>query len=84
MFFPIIKIISHIGIVAMLAVGGGIIAHETHILHFLDSTVKSLGSFSTLVSIIIEIIFGIIIGYITVKLMPFLLNIFNILKKIKS
>lgn len=77
----VIKIISIIGTIAMLAVGGGIISHETHILHFLDDIINSLGNFSSLSSFLLEITFGLIVGYITVKVMPIITNLF---KKIKN
>ncbi len=73
----IIKFISIVGTIAMLAVGGGIVAHETHALSFLDSNIKALGSFSGITSFISEIIFGIIIGFVTVKIMPLLLILKN-------
>ncbi len=77
----VIKSISVIGTVAMLAVGGGIVAHETHALAFLDSSIETLGSFSGIVSFSIEILFGIIIGYLTVKIVPLLTTFFKIFKK---
>lgn len=77
----VIKVISAIGTIAMLAVGGGIVAHETHALHFLDNTIESLGGISWLVSFIVEILFGMIIGFIAVKVVPFLTPIFNKFKK---
>jgi len=72
----IIKTISIIGTVAMLAVGGGIISHETHALSFLEKIFNS-----SLINFIIEIIFGLIIGYLSVKILPFF---GNILKKLKT
>lgn len=77
----VIKIISIVGTIAMLAVGGGIVAHETHALHFLDQTIESLGSISWLASFIIEILFGMIIGFIAVKIVPFLTPLFKKFKK---
>ena len=77
----VIKLISIIGTIAMLAVGGGIIAHETHALQFLDQFIKNLGNLSWLASFIIEIIFGLIIGFFAVKIMPFITTIFKKLKK---
>jgi predicted DNA repair protein MutK len=73
----IIKIIGVVGTVAMLAVGGGIIVHETHMLHAFDETIKSipLGGF------LCDIIIGGIVGFITVKVVP----VFSkLLKKNKS
>lgn len=69
----IIKTIGILGTVAMLAVGGGIIAHETHILASFDETLKAipLGGFFS------EIILGGIVGFIVVKLVP----IFSIFTK---
>lgn len=73
----IIKIIAVIGTIAMLAVGGGIISHETHILQFFDNIISSFGSFSGFLTFIIEIIFGLIIGYIAVKVLPIIIKIFE-------
>jgi predicted DNA repair protein MutK len=73
----IIKGIGILGTIAMLAVGGGIIAHETHILHSFDETLKSivLGSF------IVEIILGGIVGFLAVKIVPIFMPIINKFKK---
>ncbi len=60
----LIKAIGIIGTIAMLAVGGGIIAHETHLLHSIEDILKSI-PFS---SFILEILLGLIIGYISVKI----------------
>ena len=53
----IIKVIGVVGTIAMLAVGGGIIVHETHMLHSFDNIIKSIpmGGFLS------EIIIGTII-----------------------
>lgn len=59
----VIKTISIIGTIAMLAVGGGIVAHETHVLHF-------LGEINGFISFLIEIIFGLILGFLVVKILP--------------
>ena len=69
----IIKIIGVVGTIAMLAVGGGIIVHETHILHSFDETIKAipLGGFFT------EVIIGGIVGYITVKVVPIFSKLFK-------
>ncbi|MCT7581298.1 DUF808 domain-containing protein [Aliarcobacter butzleri] len=72
----IIKVIGVLGTIAMLAVGGGIIAHETHILSSFSETLKAvpLGGFFS------EILLGAIIGYIVVLVVP----IFSkIAKKVK-
>ena len=73
----IIKTIGVVGTVAMLAVGGGIIVHETHMLHAFDETLKviPLGGFLS------EILIGAIIGYITVKVVPI---VEPVLKKFKK
>jgi predicted DNA repair protein MutK len=75
----VIKSISIIGTVAMLAVGGGIIAHETHLLSFLDDSIALFGDYSYLASFASEILFGIVIGYIAVKTEPI---VSKIIKKI--
>ncbi|MCT7562986.1 DUF808 domain-containing protein [Aliarcobacter butzleri] len=62
----IIKVIGVLGTIAMLAVGGGIIAHETHILNSFSETLKAvpLGGFFS------EILLGAIVGYIVVLVVP--------------
>ena len=69
----IIKVIGIVGTIAMLAVGGGIIVHETHMLHSFDETIKAipLGGFFS------EIIIGTIVGYITVKVVPVFSKLFK-------
>jgi len=69
----IIKIIGIVGTIAMLAVGGGIILHETHILHSFDETIKAIpmGGFLS------EIIIGGIVGFITVKIVPIFSKLFK-------
>ena len=61
----------------MLAVGGGIIAHETHILQSLENITKTipLGGFFS------EIILGAIVGYIVVLIAPIFLKITKVFKK---
>lgn len=73
----IIKTIGIVGTVAMLAVGGGIIVHETHMLHAFDETIKSipLGGFLS------ETLIGAIIGYLTIKVLPIFEAIANNFKK---
>lgn len=63
----IIKAIGFIGTIAMLAVGGGIISHETHILSIFSNTIKliPLGGF------ISDIILGMIIGYVTLIIVQY-------------
>lgn len=69
----IIKSISVIGTVAMLAVGGGIVAHQTGALHGIEHFIEHhLSSMGFLVVFMVEIIFGFIVGYITVRAMPIL------------
>ena len=70
---PIIKSISVIGTVAMLAVGGGIVAHQTGALHSIEHFIEHhLTSVSFLIVFIVEIIFGFVVGYISVRAMPIL------------
>lgn len=68
----LIKVISIVGTVAMLAVGGGIVAHETHALVFLDESIKSFASFSGILEFLSQVIFGIFIGFIAVKIYGFI------------
>ncbi len=73
----IIKIIGIVGTIAMLAVGGGIIVHETHILYSFNETIKNvpMGSFLS------EIIIGAIAGFITIKILSILDPILNKIRK---
>jgi predicted DNA repair protein MutK len=67
---PLIKSISAIGTIAMLAVGGGIIDHQTGTLHGIDNMVEQhLENISFLVLFLIEVIFGFIVGYAAVRIM---------------
>lgn len=77
----IIKTISIVGTIAMLAVGGGIIAHETHILSFLDSYLKTIAYIGGFLIFLSEVILGAIVGLLVVKLLPFFTKFF---KKSKS
>ena len=72
----IIRAIGILGTVAMLAVGGGIITHETGILSSYESMIKviPLGGF------VADIILGVIIGFITFVIVQF---ITKIVKKVK-
>ena len=69
----IIKVIGVLGTIAMLAVGGGIIAHETHILSSFSETLKAvpLGGFFS------EILLGAIVGYIVVLVVPIFSKLFK-------
>ena len=73
----IIKAISYLGTIAMLAVGGGIISHETHILSSFDSLLKAipLGVFLS------NIILGAVIGSIVILLAPIFSKLIKVLKK---
>jgi uncharacterized protein len=73
----IIKTIGILGTIAMLAVGGGIIAHETHILKSFEEVLSNI----PLGLIVAEIIMGGIIGLITVKVILFSMPILNKFKK---
>lgn len=76
----IIKTIGIVGTIAMLAVGGGIIVHETHIFHSFDDVLKSI----PMAELFTQIVFGGIVGYITVKIVPILVPIFEKFKKSNS
>jgi hypothetical protein len=58
----------------MLAVGGGIIAHETHILSFLDSYLKTIEYIGGFLIFLSEILLGAIVGFLVVKLLPFFMK----------
>ncbi|RXJ87229.1 DUF808 family protein [Arcobacter sp. CECT 8985] len=76
----VIKTISIIGTVAMLAVGGGIIAHQLHLLNFLHE-IEKIKYLGITVIFLTEIILGLIVGYIIIKIEPLFINLF---KKNKS
>ena len=80
----LIKIISVVGTVAMLAVGGGIVAHETHALSSLEAFISNLGAISGFVEFLSQVLFGIIVGYIAVKLQPIVSKVYVKVKKSKS
>ncbi|PRM90342.1 hypothetical protein CJ671_02745 [Aliarcobacter cryaerophilus] len=73
----IIKTIGVLGTIAMLAVGGGIIAHETHVLSSFNEILKAipLGGFFS------EIILGAIVGYLVVLIVPIFSKITKVFKK---
>lgn len=82
---PIIKSISVIGTVAMLGVGGSIVAHQTGALHVVEEWIEHiLGAFSWLGTFGVQILFGFIIGYITVRIMPILVWIRRTIKYSKA
>lgn len=82
---PIIKSISVIGTVAMLGVGGSIVAHQTGALHVVEEWLEHiLGAFSWLGAFGVQILFGFIIGYITVRIMPILVWIRRTIKYSKA
>jgi hypothetical protein len=79
----LIKSISVIGTVAMLAVGGGIIAHQTGLLHGIEEIVHHyISTMSWLVMFAVEIVFGMVIGYATVKLIWIAIFVKSKFKKI--
>ncbi len=67
----LVKAISIIGTIAMLVVGGGIVAHQIGLTHTLEHFLAHFGGFEFLLTIILEALFGLILGYIVVALMPF-------------
>jgi len=73
----VIKTIGIVGTIAMLAVGGGIIVHETHMLYAFENTLKAipLGGFVS------EILIGAIIGFIAVKMVLLFEPLVNRFKK---
>ncbi|MDG6882423.1 Inner membrane protein yedI [Phocoenobacter uteri] len=60
----LIKGIGIIGTIAMLAVGGGIISHQTHLFYSFVHTIENV-PFATM---LLDIILALIVGYIAVKL----------------
>jgi predicted DNA repair protein MutK len=67
----LIQIISIIGTVAMLLVGGGIINHETHLLHKAHAWISAI----PLASLVADIMVGIVAGAAVVLLKPLVQNI---------
>ncbi len=66
----LIKWIGIIGTIAMLAVGGGIISHETHLFHLFSHIIENI-PFAVLG---LDIILALIVGYVTVKIVGFIKN----------
>ncbi len=77
----ILVVIGIIGTIAMLAVGGGIIEHQLGLFHSLDDYLhEHIGEWGTLIILVLRMIFGMFVGLVVIKLMPFIEPIF---KKIK-
>ena len=77
----VIKTISVIGTVAMLAVGGGIIAHQTGLLHSFEEILHNIPKVGWLAILLSEVILGGIVGFLAVKTMPLAEGIINKFKK---
>ena len=77
----IIKTISIVGTIAMLAVGGGIIAHQTGILHSFEEMLHSIPSIEWIAVFLSEIILGGIVGFVAIKVLPLFEGIISKFKK---
>lgn len=78
----LIKSISVIGTIAMLAVGGGIVAHQIGLLHSIEEIVHHyISTMSWFVVFVVEIIFGMIIGYAVIKLVSIAIFVKSKFKK---
>jgi predicted DNA repair protein MutK len=74
----ILVAIGIIGTVAMLAVGGGIIEHQLGLLHSLDDYLhEHIGGWGNLIIFILQMFFGMLVGIIVIKVMPFLQTSFD-------
>ncbi len=77
----ILAAIGIIGTIAMLAVGGGIIEHQLGLLHSLDDYLhEHIGGWGALIVLILQMLFGMLVGIIVIKMMPFLETSFNKIK----
>lgn len=77
----ILVAIGIIGTIAMLAVGGGIIEHQLGLFHFFDEYLhEHIGGWGTLIILLLQILLGMLIGVIIIKMMPFLEASFNKIK----
>lgn len=63
----LIKWIGIIGTIAMLAVGGEIISHQTHLFHSFSHFIESI----PFAALSLDIILALVVGYITVKVVKF-------------
>jgi predicted DNA repair protein MutK len=77
----ILVAIGIIGTIAMLAVGGGIIAHQFGLFHSLDDYLhEHIGGWGALIVLILQMLLGMLVGIIVIKMMPFLETSFNKIK----
>jgi len=77
----ILVAIGIIGTIAMLAVGGGIIAHQLGLFHSLDDYLhEHIGGWGALIVLILQMLLGMLVGIIVIKMMPFLETSFNKIK----
>ena len=77
----ILVAIGIIGTIAMLAVGGGIIEHQLGLLHSLDDYLhEHIGAWGALIVLILQMLLGMLVGIIVIKMMPFLETSFNKIK----
>lgn len=80
---PLLGVISVIGTVAMLAVGGGIIAHQLHLFGGIEKWLhENISSFVWLSEFMAEIVLGVIVGFVVIKLMPIVTLIRMKIKKL--
>lgn len=77
----ILVAIGIIGTIAMLAVGGGIIEHQLGLFHSLDDYLhEHIGGWGALIVLILQMLLGMLVGILVIKMMPFLEISFNKIK----
>ena len=78
----VLAAIGIIGTIAMLAVGGGIIEHQLGLFHSLKHYLhEHIGGWGTFIILLLQMFFGMFIGFIIIKIFPIVKSTF---KKIKN
>lgn len=75
------KVLSVVGTIAMFSVGGSIIAHGIPAMHTVTDLLPTSGIINTISTMLVEIVVGLIAGFIVVGLMHFKAPIVKMFKK---
>lgn len=75
------KVLSVVGTIAMFTVGGSILAHGIPATHYITDLLPSTGVVNTVGTMLIEIVIGLVCGFIVVGLMHFKEPIVKMFKK---
>lgn len=75
------KVLSFVGTVAMFTVGGSILVHGIPATHYLTDMLPSSGMSNTVGTMLIDIMVGLVLGFIAVGVMHFKDPVMNLFKK---